>query len=264
MVIAISNIGTYSYEKRKQNYLINKYKNTEKKQTNFINIYDSFIAESLIIKNFYLKIKSKLNGSTNLVFTEYPIYKTICNIFENAILKGNYQNLEEEISETINLFEEKTEDNIKNYLNSEEGFNFFKNINSFFTKKSTDNLIQIIDTYQSDTFKCINEGRKKLLDLYLCSVSILVGLENIQNNKLLFYYQPLYLEYENFGEIVKDLCENNLNKDTNIIFEFKLLERQSDFSKTEIKNYNDFIYSISELKKIYSNVIIYNKIDILC
>lgn len=232
-----------------------------------LDVYDSSLEEIFQVKDFYFKLKQRLNGNTWIVFSRFPIYKTIANTFENALFKQiDSKTFIKEFRENLFHLENKTEMYIKEYVNSEEGYNFFKQINNYISRKGIDEVTYLVDLNYFNPerkYEYMTKGKEFLLSTFLSSISVLLGLEELKNKDIFyFYYQPLYLDFNDFNKLITNACLTNLSKDTKLIFDFKHITNNliEEIQECKIATLINFINEIEEIKKYFHKFeIIINK-----
>lgn len=204
------------------------------------------LEEGFSIKDMFPKVEKRFNGESWTIYQKFPIYRLMCNLFENAVIEGtDPEEFRAQILLKVAPLEEASNLEILNRNPLKDGMGIYKGIRDYLGRWMMEELMDILKKSRDPKLglSMMTLGRKKLLSLYLSNVSLLYGMRKIPQKYFIFYYQPYYCDFHDLGRAIRLLCVKHLEPDFNIVLSFRYI---SDSYKDKL-NINGFSESFGKV-----------------
>ena len=213
------------------------------------------LGEALLIKDFFPKVLKRFNEHSFIVFRKFPLYRLACNLFENTILeKKSPESFCLEVKKKLIPLEEEGNQLIIQYTNDLIGVEMYRGIRDYFNKHLLECLVDMVkkssDPNESQLI-LISKGKKFLLSSFLSAITVLYGLRGISRSTFIFYYQSFYESFKDIGQIIRDLCLKNLNKEFSMVLSFRFVDEEFK-DKLNLSQLDESLGDIEKHFKKYS------------
>jgi len=213
---------------------------------NIMNVESNNLENSIHIKGLFPKILNKFKDNSKLVYTEYPMYRLTCNLFENYILEGlTGEEFRENYKVKIQNLQQTSYKNAEEYIKKEEGILVYYGLMNYIENKILQTLESLVNESNEENFlDNISKGKNEIFLRYISNISIMYGFRLFSQDVFIFYYQPYYEEFNSIVDFITNLCMNKLNKNYRFVLSFRFIN----------KNYKDKI-NIREISEKFEKTI---------
>lgn len=204
------------------------------------------IEDSIVLKEKLPNVYQKFGRFSKIIFDKFPIYRIMCNLFENAILMNySWRDVIISIRDILNNSNTDNDKELMEYLITDKNYLFYTDIRRYICSRCVWILMELIKNSSNNKGEIISIGREEILSSYLSLAAILYGMRYLKDNKFYLYYQNYYN-----NTIIDKIISNSFNSIYDNKYEFivslKFCDKDIDTSKIS------FMYeTLSEKYNVY-------------